>query len=59
MKSEKDRFFLKIFFSNKALSIIMLIMANWGLAELRLAEAVRVTEDQTDAREGTAGVLDF
>ena len=33
----------------------MLIMANWGLAELRLAEAVRVTEDQTDAREGTAG----
>lgn len=37
----------------------MLIMANWGLAELRLAEAVRVTEDQTDAREGTAEVLDF
>ena len=29
----------------------MLIMANWGLAELRLAEAVRMTEDQTDARE--------
>lgn len=35
----------------------MLIMANWGLAELRLAEAVRMTEDQTDAREGTAEVL--
>lgn len=52
--------FCKIFcFTNKALSIIMLIMANWGLAELRLAEAVRVTEDQTDAREGTAEVLDF
>ena len=29
------------------------------LAELRLAEAVRMTEDQTDAREGTAEVLDF
>ena len=37
----------------------MLIMANWGLAELRLAEAVMMTEDQTDAREGTAEVLDF
>ena len=37
----------------------MLIMANWGLAELRLAEAVRVTEDQTDAREGTAEGLAF
>ena len=37
----------------------MLIMANWGLAELRLVETVRGTEDQTDAREGTAEVLDF
>ena len=52
-------FFKCFLFTNKALSIIMLIMANWGLAELRLAEAVRVTEDQTDAREGTAEVLDF
>lgn len=37
----------------------MLIMANWGLAVLHKAEAVGRTEDQTDAREGTAEVLDF
>mgnify|MGYP000211089475 CR=1 FL=1 len=46
-------------FTNKGDCIIILVMANWGLAELRLAEAVRMTEDQTDAREGTAEVLDF